>query len=191
MATSAPIPPAIRAAATWAWVDKLAVAWLGDELMVCVDSAVLCVLMVLELVLGVELVVVKIVGVVGVVKVVGVVAVVGIVVEVVGVVEVVVGLTESDVVVDEIVPGKVKVLEVKGVSKPVEESDTVEVPSSLSQPTGQLVLESWAWEPGIYRGSDKRATYATKGPQAVGLKASILPIHVSSSDHGDEGKPVQ
>ena len=48
------------------------------------------------------------------------------------------------------------------------------------------VLESWdcAWEPGIYRGRDKRATYRTKGPEAVGLKASMLPVRVPSFDDG-------
>ncbi|KAH9053928.1 hypothetical protein EDB87DRAFT_1689701 [Lactarius vividus] len=40
MATSAPIPPAISAAAAWAQPDKLAAALVGDELTVCVDSEV-------------------------------------------------------------------------------------------------------------------------------------------------------
>jgi hypothetical protein len=49
------------------------------------------------------------------------------------------------------------------------------------------VLESWicAWEPVIYRGRDKRATYTTKGPEEVGLKASMLPVLVPSFDDGD------
>ena len=48
------------------------------------------------------------------------------------------------------------------------------------------ILGSWdcAWEPRIYRGRDKRATYRTKGPEAVGLKASMLPVRVPSFDDG-------
>jgi hypothetical protein len=65
------LPPAIRAAARWAWVDELAMALFlfCDELMVRVGSAVLSVPVEL---IGVELVVFVVVKlVVGVVEVVG------------------------------------------------------------------------------------------------------------------------
>ena len=125
MATSAPIP-AIRAAATWAWADKLEAAAFGNELMVCVGSAVSSVLVV-----GVELVVFVLVElVIEVVEVVefgGVVEVDGIVVEVAGVVEVsveFVGVVEvfvGVVIVGEIELGKVRVLEIEDVRTPVGE----------------------------------------------------------------------
>ena len=125
MATSAPIP-AIRAAATWAWADKLEAAAFGNELMVCVGSAVSSVLVV-----GVELVVFvlvePVIEVVEVVEFGGVVEVDGIVVEVAGVVEVsveFVGAVEvfvGVVVVGEIELGKVRVLEIEDVRTPVGE----------------------------------------------------------------------
>ena len=95
MATSAPIPPAIRAAATWAWAGKPAAALFDDELTVVVGSAVLDVPVELVLVVSVVLVVgvVVVVGVVKVVVGIGAVGIVG-VVKVVGV-KVVVGLRES------------------------------------------------------------------------------------------------
>lgn len=130
MATSAPIP-AIRAAATWAWADKLEAAAFGNELMVCVGSAVSSVLVVLVLVVGVELVVFvlvePVIEVVEVVEFGGVVEVDGIVVEVAGVVEVsveFVGVVEvfvGVVVVGEIELGKVRVLEIEDVRTPVGE----------------------------------------------------------------------
>lgn len=45
---------------------------------------------------------------------------------------------------------------------------------------------SWvcAWEPGIYKGKDKRETNVIKEPGAVGLKVSMLPVRVSSDDNG-------
>ena len=108
-------------------------AWLGDDVIVCVDSAVLCGLVVLVLVVVVELVVV---GVVGVVKVVGVVEVVK-VVEIVGVIkvggivelEVVVRLTSLGVVVGKVVLGKVRVLEIESVSR--DDTAIVAVPSGV------------------------------------------------------------
>jgi hypothetical protein len=130
MATSAPIPPTIRAAATRARVDKLAAALLFDELMVCVGSAVLSVPVELVLVVGVELVGFVLVGlVVGVVEIVGVITVE--VVGVVKVVEVVVGFKESDVVSGKGVLGKVRVFEV--VPKSVGEGDT----ALVANPNGE------------------------------------------------------
>jgi hypothetical protein len=126
MDTSAPIPPTIRAAATWACVDKLEAALVfDDELMVCVGSAVLSVPVGLVLVVGVELVVFVVVElVVGVVKIVGV-------VKVVGVVGVVVGLKESVVVSGKTVLGKVRVFE--AVPKSVGEGDN----ALVANPNGE------------------------------------------------------
>jgi hypothetical protein len=56
----------------------------------------------------------------------------------------------------------------------------------------QLSVSFWncAWEPGIYRSKDRRATYTAKGPEAVGLKASMLPVLVPTFDDGDAEIPV-
>ena len=45
---------------------------------------------------------------------------------------------------------------------------------------------SWvcAWELGIYKGKDKRATNVIKEPGAVDLKVSMLPVRESSDDDG-------
>ena len=114
-ANSAPIPPAIRAAAAWVWGDTLAAPFFGDTLTVCVDPVVLSVLVVLVF---------------GVVVVLGLVCVVEFVALVlVEFVEVVVELRELVVGVesiDKMEPGKVRMaLEV--VPKPVVEVDTAVV----------------------------------------------------------------
>ena len=112
---SAPIPPAIRAAAAWASADKLAAAFV--ELMVCVDAAVLGVLVVL-----VPVVVVVVVP----VLVVELVVLVEVVVVLVDVVVIIVELRELVVVFGKTELGNVRMeleTETEDVAKPVVEAD--------------------------------------------------------------------
>lgn len=127
MAISAPIPPATRAAATWARAGKPGAALLLDDgLTVVVGSAVLGVPVEVVLVSVVVGLVVGVVGVVGVVKVVAGVITAGVVgvVKIVGVVKVVVGLKEST---KGELEGRVRMLDVP--PRSVGEDNTVSVAS--------------------------------------------------------------
>ena len=119
---SAPMPPAIRAAAAWASADKLAAAFV--ELMVCVDAAVL----------GVLVVLVPVVVVVVPVLVVELVVLVEVVAVLVEVVVLVVELRELVVVVGKTELGNVRMeleTETEDVAKPVVEADAAIVEDTM------------------------------------------------------------